>query len=268
MFTRLHAPLAALGLCAALAACGPATQNIPISSDPGGAQVLVDGQEYCTTPCTATLEKTQDHILTIRKEGYRQVDVPVTRKYDTAGVARQATQAGMRSSGTGANTEGAVANALLAVGAAEDQGTAYVLTPSTVVVRMMPAHQTAQAGADGEPITITTDQLAPQDRDAVLRTTEPATMGDAVAEDPAAAAKAVLEAGAVAAPSVGTKKEWKSSHSSESHGDGSYTRKTSSTKVGVGVSVNPVEAGLGLLNLIEGSKENGESAPAGDGQEN
>lgn len=259
-FLPLLAP--ALLLCAALAACGPATQNIPVSTDPGGALVLLDGEEQCTTPCTATIEKTQDHILTLRKEGYQQVDVPVVRKYDTVGVARQATQAGMSSSDMGANTQGAIANALLSAGAAEEQGTAYVLTPSTVVVKLAPIGHPTPAG-NNAPIAITTDQLAPGDRAAVIKTTEPATLGDAVADDPAQAARALLEAGAVASPSVGTQKQWKSSHSSETQGSGSYSKTTTSTKTSVGVSVNPAEAGLGLLNLIEGSQEPGEAAPAG-----
>lgn len=251
----------ALLLCAALAACGPATQNIPVSTDPGGALVLLDGVEQCTTPCTATIAKTQDHILTLRKDGFQQVDVPVVRKYDTVGVARQATQAGMSSSDMGANTQGAIANALLSASAAEEQGTAYVLSPSTVVVKLAPVGQPAAAGGDA-PVAITTDQLAPDDRAAVIKTTEPTTMGDAVADDPAQAARAVLEAGAVASPSVGTQKQWKSSHSSENQGNGSYSKTTTSTKASVGVSVNPAEAGLGLLNLIEGSQESGEAAPA------
>jgi hypothetical protein len=76
----------------------------------------------------------------------------------------------------------------------------------------------------------------------------------------------VLEAGAVASPSVGTKKQWKSSHSSESHDGGSYNKTTTSTKTSVGVSVNPAEAGLGLLNLIESSREPDAAAPADQGQ--
>ncbi len=256
----IHFLAAALSMSFLLSACGPATQNIPVSTDPGGALVLVDGQEVCTTPCSATLEKTQDHILTLRKDGYKQVDIPVVRKYDTVGVARQATQSGMSSSSMGANTQGAIANALLSAGAAEEQGTAYVMSPSTVAVKLAPVGQATQT-ADNGPVTITTDQLDARDREAVIKTTEPATMGEAIADDPAQAAKAALQAGAVAAPTVGTKKQWKNSHSSESFGNGSYSKTTTSTKASVGVSVNPVEAGLGLLNLIEDSQGD-DAAPA------
>jgi hypothetical protein len=268
---KIAFPAMLLTLGLAVAACGPATQNIPVSTDPGGAVVLLDGKEACITPCEATVEKTQDHILTLRKDGYRQVDVPVTRKYDTVGVTRQATQSGMRTSSMGANTQGAIANALLSAGAAEEDGTAYVMSPSTIAVKLIPAGQavpaarTAPASGEG-PITITTDQLDPKDRQAVIQTTEPTTAGDAIAENPEEAAKAVLEAGALATPSVGTKKEWGSSHTSETYGNGSYSSKTTSTKTSVGVSVNPAAAGLGLLNLIEDAQKTDESSAPAEGE--
>jgi len=245
------------------AGCGAATQNIPVSTEPSGAIVYVDGKETCTTPCSATLEKTQDHILTIMKDGYRQADVQIIRKYDTAGVARDATQSGMRSSSMGSNTQGAIANALLTAGAEEEQGTAYILTPSTITVKLARKGQTApapQAAADQDaPTVITRDQLAPEDREAIIKTTEPTTLGSAVQENPEEAAEALLEAGAAAAPTIHTGKEWKSSHSSESYGsDGSYSKTTKSSGVSVGASINPVEAGLGILHLLEDTSKNTE----------
>ena len=254
-------PFLSLALAFLLAACSAATQNIPVSSNPDGAVVLADGKEVCTTPCNVTLEKTQPHILTFKKDGFRQVDVQIARKYDTATVTRNATQAGMWTSSNGANTQGAVANALMNVGADEESGDAYVLSPASVVVELKPVAPVAlnDVPADGQaPIVISPDQLAPADRarfeDAEktdVQTTEPATLGDAAAEDPEAVLKEAAAGAAVAAPEVGTQKEWKSSHSSESYGDGSYSKTTTSTKVGVGVHVNPVEAGLGVLDLLE-----------------
>ena len=258
--------------CIALSACSAATQNIPVSSNPDGAQVLADGKDVGTTPCNVTLDKTQPHILTLKKEGFRQVDVQVTQKYDTAGVTRDATQTGLWQSSNGANTEGAVANALMAVGAEEESGDAYVLSPASVVVRLVPVNgqpvqTTAQADA---PVVISSDQLDPADQKRLeegqagnVSTTQPATLGDAVAEDPAKEAEAVLEGAAVAAPTVGTEKEWGSSHSSTKHeGDGSYTKTTTSTSASVGVHVNPVEAGLEAIKLLEGAEgsSDGDSA--------
>ncbi|MGE4422013.1 MAG: PEGA domain-containing protein [Pseudodesulfovibrio sp.] len=249
--------------CIALSACSAATQNIPVSSNPDGAQVLADGQAVGTTPCNVTLEKTQPHILTVKKDGYKQVDVQITRKYDTAGVTRDATQSGLWQSSNGANTEGAVANALMSVGAEEESGDAYVLSPASVVVRLQSVNAPAQATAQAdEPVTISADQLDPADRKRLeqgqadnVSTTEPATLGSAVAEDPAKEAEAVLEGAAVAAPTVGTDKEWGSSHSSTKHeSDGSYTKTTTSTSASVGVHVNPVEAGLEAIKFLEGDE--------------
>lgn len=253
-FTRYTAIIA---LLLTLAGCGAATQNIPVSTDPSGATLFVDGKETCTTPCNASLEKTQDHIITIQKEGYKQVDVQITRQYDTVGVARDATQSGMSAASTGASTEGAIANALLATGYKEEQGSAYVLTPSTVTVKLAAngasrhSSQTAETSSDA-PIVITRDQLAPEDQQAVIKTTQPTTLGSTLEENPEKAAEALLEAGAAAAPTIHTSKKTTNSHSSETYGnDGSFTKKTTSTSASVGVSVNPVEAGLGVLHLLE-----------------
>jgi hypothetical protein len=251
----------------ALSACSAATQNIPVSSNPVGAQVMADGQAVGTTPCNVTLKRTQPHILTVKKDGYKQVDVQITRKYDTAGVTRDATQSGLWQSSNGADAEGAVANALMSVGAEEESGDAYVLSPASVVVRLQaenatPSRTMAQADSNGSnaPIVISSDQLAPADRKRLedqqgrVSTTEPATLGDAVAENPAKEAEAVLEGAAVAAPTVGTDKEWSSSHSATRHeGDGSYTKTTTSTSASVGVHVNPVEAGLEAVKFLEGA---------------
>jgi hypothetical protein len=249
--------------CIALSACSAATQNIPVSSNPDGAQVLADGQAVGTTPCNVTLEKTQPHILTVKKDGFKQVDVQITRKYDTAGVTRDAAQSGLWQSSNGAGAEGAVANALMSVGAEEESGDAYVLSPASVVVRLQSVDAPAQATAQAdEPVTISADQLDPADQKRLeqgqaenVSTTEPATLGNAVADDPAKEAEAVLEGAAVAAPTVGTDKEWGSSHTSTRHeGDGSFTKTTTSTSASVGVHVNPVEAGLEAIKFLEGTE--------------
>ncbi|MGL1862696.1 MAG: PEGA domain-containing protein [Pseudodesulfovibrio sp.] len=231
--------------------CGVATQNIPISTNPSGATVFVDGTETCTTPCNATLEKTQDHLLTIQKEGYNQADVQVTRKYDTAGVARDATQSGMEAASHGSSTEGAIVNALISTETSEAQGTAYVLSPSTVSVQLVPQGQIgAQAASPNS-----------EGKQAVIKTTEPTTLGSTLEEHPEQAAEALLEAGAAAAPTIHAGKTHTSSHSSESMGDGTYTKETSSTSVSGSVSVNPVEAGLDAIKLLEGAeKDKGDSA--------
>lgn len=237
--------IAAIGMTAFLFGCSAATQNIPVSSTPVGAQVLSDGKEMCVTPCSVELEKTQAHILTLKKQGYQDANVQIARKYDTVKTTRNAVETGMFDTSNGGNVEGAVANALFNVGADEESGAAYVLSPSSVVVKMVPE---GQAG---------TAQVNPQaPAQAQVQTTEPATMQSAVQEHPEEAAEALLEGAAAASPTIGTKKTLSSSHHSSGgfNSDGSYSEHSSSSSTSVGVSVNPAEAGLGLLHLLEGEE--------------
>jgi len=287
----LHCAAAAL-LVSGLGACKAATQNIPVSTNPSGAIVYADGTETCISPCNVELEKTQAHILTLKKDGYRQADIQISRQYDTGAVARGAVQSATGVQSQGASTEGAISNALLNTQAMEDNGSAYVLSPTSVVVNLVPEGQVRQISqpsqpqrqqnvqaqaplvissdqfdaADQEklqqqknqPITISSDQLAPADQQTTIQTTQPATMGSAVKEDPLKATESALEAGAIAAPTIGTHKDFQtSSHSSSSFDEksGTYSESHSSSHVGVGVSVNPVEAGLGVLHLLEGAEK-------------
>lgn len=237
--------LLALALSAGLAACGPATQNIPVSTNPGGAQVFADGNEVCPcTPCNIELEKTQAHVLTFTKEGYKQADVQISRKYDAGAVARGATQSGLNSGSMGASTAGAVTNALFTASSMEENGDAYVLSPSSVIVHMVPEGKAGKS------------RLVSEKEAAKIETTETPTMGGALEKDGLKAAEGALEAGAAAAPTVGTNKKWKKSNTSYSQGkDGSVTKTTRSSSASVGVSVNPAEAGLEALKYLEGEAE-------------
>jgi len=59
--------------------CGCAlTQKVPVSTDPSGAAVYLDGKPVCaSTPCSVEASTDQTHLLTIIKEGYRQKDIPL-----------------------------------------------------------------------------------------------------------------------------------------------------------------------------------------------
>jgi hypothetical protein len=64
-------------IAAAALLCGCAlTQKVPVSTDPSGASVYLDGKAVCsTTPCSVEASTDQAHLLTILKAGYRQKDV-------------------------------------------------------------------------------------------------------------------------------------------------------------------------------------------------
>jgi hypothetical protein len=70
---RLAAVLATLLLAATLTGCAaifnPHPQTIPVTSTPGGAQVLVDGTLVGTTPVTLELDGRTDYELLVRLNG-------------------------------------------------------------------------------------------------------------------------------------------------------------------------------------------------------
>jgi len=69
--------LAAVFAIALLSGC-VTTQKVPVSTDPSGALVYLDGQQICAaTPCSVEMATGQNHLLTIIKEGYGQKDIPV-----------------------------------------------------------------------------------------------------------------------------------------------------------------------------------------------
>jgi hypothetical protein len=122
---------------AALAGC-VATQKVPVSTDPLGAQVYLDGKAVCqTTPCSVEIPKDQDHLLTIVKDGYRQKNVPVRRVFDTVGVLRQSAREGARAAASG-DLDGALSSAAQSADAQERDGRAYVLSPDMISLRLIP----------------------------------------------------------------------------------------------------------------------------------
>ena len=51
------------------------------STDPIGATVYVDGDEFETTPTEMNLSLDKDHIITIILDGYKQETIEVKRKF-------------------------------------------------------------------------------------------------------------------------------------------------------------------------------------------
>ena len=55
------------------------TQGIPISSDPSGADILVDGNLVGTTPTDVEMKRKRDHLVVIEKKDYHPKSVPVVK---------------------------------------------------------------------------------------------------------------------------------------------------------------------------------------------
>lgn len=130
-------------LLALLAASGcVATQNVPVSTDPSGALVFLDGKQVCeSTPCTVSVPKDQNHLLTVIRPGFHQRDVALTRVFDTAGVLKEELRKGARKAATGADASSVLSGAAQNVDKKEQDGSAYVLKPDLVVLRLTPADQ-------------------------------------------------------------------------------------------------------------------------------
>ncbi|NDV21666.1 PEGA domain-containing protein [Desulfovibrio sp. JC022] len=135
---------------AVTAGCAPVikTQSIPVSTNPMGATVYADGKVACTSPCTVDLPRNAEHIITVKKDQYRQQDVIIKRVYQQEKVMMKAVSQGMQSSsmavGSGGDkTAWGMMQGVNSIDSQEQTGDAYVLAPSAVSVRLVPL--TAQA---------------------------------------------------------------------------------------------------------------------------
>jgi len=133
---RLLSPFIVL-LCSS---CAPmiAVQRIPVSTNPSGAMVSVEGNPSCTTPCSVEFARNQDHILTLQKPGYRQQDVTIKRQYQTQKVLLNAINSGYNT-GTFFNDPAmGINSAVQSLNRQQATGEAYILVPSTVTVALVP----------------------------------------------------------------------------------------------------------------------------------
>ncbi len=330
--------VAVMGLALA-AGCTPAvkTQSIPVSTNPMGATVYADGKVACTSPCVVDLPRNADHIITIKKDQFRQQDIIIKRVYQQEKVMMKAVSQGMQSSsmaiGSGGDkTAWGVMQGVNSIDSQEDSGDAYVLAPSAVSVRLMPLTPQANYEISGstapspmnltdtdraqisyiletmktgttfnwnndqtgikyvvkagevlsgynEPtrafiLKMTTDgQTSNYDAKASrvgngkwqilgngastsmltgetpnIETASPSQMNsDNFLKD-------AVKAGAMAAPTIHGGVTGKSGASSEGWNGNTYTKKSSSTKVKAGVSVNPAQAVEALDELLNDQK--------------
>lgn len=55
-------------------------QKIPVTSDPVGAKVFVDGKEAGTAPLNLSLKREEDHVIRVEKTGFVPVEIRVESK--------------------------------------------------------------------------------------------------------------------------------------------------------------------------------------------
>jgi len=54
-------------------------QEIKVNSEPQRAEVLLDGKYQCLTPCTLTLERKEEYMIKVYKEGYREHNIKINQ---------------------------------------------------------------------------------------------------------------------------------------------------------------------------------------------
>lgn len=226
-----------VSLLSACAAPPIAKQEIPVSSNPVGATVLVDGTPVGTTPKRIALERNQNYILTLVKDGYEQENVPVTRRYQSDRVLMTAMQSGVNSALFFKDSGMGVQRGLSSISAQEATGEAYVLEPAVVSVDLRPAGS-PKAGA--APVPPSPSSAASSVTDDSVLSASPTTL---------ATAGAMAATASVRPP----EKRWTTSSSSKTRvrSDGSVV--TRSSKTSVGASVDPV----GLVQLVDTLFTNG-----------
>jgi len=106
------------------------TQEIPVSSDPTGARVSVDGATAGTTPTTVTLSRKSNHMVTIEKEGFQSESVAITKSMSAAVAGN------------------IIAGGFVGWGVDAVSGAQYNLNPSTVNIRLQPTAD-SRAGTNG-----------------------------------------------------------------------------------------------------------------------
>ena len=78
---RLSLALLTLFLLIALNGCATiihgTTQDIGVTTDPSGADLLVDGQLHYKSPAVITMKRKDDHTVEISQEGYKKVTVEI-----------------------------------------------------------------------------------------------------------------------------------------------------------------------------------------------
>lgn len=215
-------------------------QRVPVSTNPTGAKIYVDGNLAGETPTTVELERTQSHVLTLKKENYRQADVVIQRRKKSQEQLFKAINSGVATGMMFKDPSMGMMRAMDEYSTQEKTGEAYELWPSAVTVDLEPLE-----GAEGGPRKSGhASQEAPD-------TTRPEP-GQAEAppdgEDNALVKGALIGAAAAGAVAIGTKeKRWETSSSTKTSVRPDGTTVTTHKSTSVGVSVNP----LGLTNLID-----------------
>jgi hypothetical protein len=237
-----------------LSGCTPQVlrQDIPVSTNPMGARIMVDGTPAGQTPGTVSLERNRDHIVTLVKENYRQEDVIVKRQFQSDKVFMKAVQSGVNAGLFHKDARMGINSGYSSYSMQEETGEAYILLPSAIKVNMIPlSARPAQTDEDeakwvGLLPSGSAARVSPTDQGMASSSDDPPASTGLTTKD-------VLKAGIIAGAAAGAaqakpvEKKWDTSSSSRTYTkpDGTVVTEKSGTSVGVGV--NPA----GMLQALD-----------------
>ena len=210
-------------------------QEIPVTTNPMGARIYVNGQPRGQTPGEVSLERNKNHVITLVKDGYRQEDVVIQRQYQSTKVLMKAIHSGISAGSFFKDTGMGINSGFSSMSNQEATGEAYLLVPPAVKVNLYPlsGYPADDRGTGWRPSGSPAADVPPPPE------------ADLTPKD---LLKAGIIAGSVAAAqSKPIEKKWETSSSSRTYtrSDGTMVSEKSSTSVGVGI--NP----LGVLELID-----------------
>lgn len=131
--TRLTALFAALLLGGCATITRGTTDTLVITSEPPNADVRLSNGLTCRTPCSLSVDRDEELVVTITREGYEPVEATVTPKVAGAGAA------------------GMAGNVVFGglIGAAVDAGSGamYDLVPNPLHVKLVPLEEASRGRA-------------------------------------------------------------------------------------------------------------------------
>ena len=108
------------------------TQEIPISSDPPGAEILIDGILVGTTPASVDVRRKRDHLVVIRKANYEPKRIALVKNIG------------------GAVWGNLITGGPIGWGVDAMSGSQNNLFPSAISVQLEPAREGGMANAGGK----------------------------------------------------------------------------------------------------------------------
>jgi PEGA domain len=122
------------------------TENISIATTPSGATAEITGLEIptaCVTPCVVQAKRNADITVTINKEGYAPLTIPLTKEIPGAGAA-----------GFAGNL---LAGGLIGMGVDAATGAAQDHKPNPVIVTLQPLREPPRVSKPAPPKTASPD---------------------------------------------------------------------------------------------------------------